>query len=169
MDKREPVQIAGEVVAVVYRADGTREVHRTRNIVGDAGDIYYAERGAAETPTNVFGILELGTAGDAPGKGSDRSNMTTIISGSQEAIDATYPQSNDSDGDNSGAGVDVCSYRYTYEKGDLNTSGIDRGIITNVSPGASEPVLTYFTFASSFTVTSDDTLVVFVNHTFNGT
>lgn len=174
MQTKDPVEVKGLVVVVIERADGRVEVHTTRNIVTDAGDTYYAQVSAAETPTNFHngsafdGVLELGTAGNAPGKTSDRSDVTTKVAGSEEAIDATYPQTNDGDADNSGSGVDVVTYRYTYEKGDLNTSNIDRGIITNPTPGASEPVLTYFTFAAAFDVTSDDTLKVFVNHTMNG-
>lgn len=168
MRHAEEVQTRGEVIAIVEHADGSVDIYRTRNLVGDAGDVYYAESGAGETPTNTFNTLELGTGGDAPAKGSDRSNMTSKVSGSQEAVDVDYPKTDDDDSDNTGAAVDVVSWRFSYAKGDPVAANIDRGIITITSPGADEDVLTYFTFAASFSVTADDTLKVFVNHTMNG-
>lgn len=145
----------------------------THNIVTDAGDIYYAERGAAETPTNAFGILELTTGREvaaAPAKGDDRSNYDTlVIASTQKAFDATYPKSNDADADNAaGAGADVTTYLVSYTKVDFSDSAISHGIVTNATPAAAEPILTGFQFAAAFAKTADDTLKVFVNHTHNG-
>ena len=137
------------------------------NLVGDNGDIHYAQDGAEEAPTNVFGIMELGTAGGAPAKTSNRDAITAFVASSQKAHDATYPTRNDSDSDNTGAGVDVVTYRTSYTTGEANSAGIDRGIITNVTPAAAEPTLTYYTI-TAFTKTSSDTLKFFTNHTFNG-
>lgn len=136
------------------------------NIVTDAGDIYYAQRGAGETPTNTFGIHEMCSAG-TPSKGANRSAFTPIA-GTQKAHAATYPKTNDDDTDNSGGGVDVVSYKVSYAKADFNHVAITHGIITNATPGATEPLLTGYAFASSFAKTADDTLNVFVNHTKNG-
>lgn len=137
------------------------------NIVTDAGDIYFAQRGAAESPTNAFGIWELGTAGNAPGKSSNRSDVTSKVSGSQKAHDGTYPKSNDGDTDNSGRAADVTTWRVSYLTSEANATGITRGIITNSTPGASEPVLSYWTI-TSFDKTSSDTLKMFLNETANG-
>lgn len=162
--------IRGLVVAVLQDAKSgeIKKVIESHNIVTDAGDIYYAQLGASEATTNAFGIFELGTAGTAPAKGDNRSAVSAFVSGSQKAIDGTYPKTNDTgDADNTGDAVDAVSYRVSYTTGEANSAGIDRGIITNVTPGASEPILCYFTL-TSFTKTSSDTLKLFVNHTFTG-
>jgi len=137
------------------------------NIVTDAGDLHIAQKLAVETVTNVFGIHELGTAGDTPGKASNRSNVTSKVSSSQKAHDSTYPKRNDNDSDNTGAGTDVVTYRVSYTTSEANATGINRGIITNVAVGASEPVLSYWTI-TAFDKTSSDTLKLFVNETMNG-
>lgn len=166
-DKQTKVQPFGNVLVVIEHADGSRSFRRAKNIVTNAGDLHYAQRGAAETPTNAFGTLELGSAGAAPAKTSDRSNMTTKISGSQLAVDGTYPKTNDGDADNTGAETDSVTWRFTYGKGVVVDAAVDRLIITNTSPGASEPVLTYATF-TAFGATADDTVKVYVNHNFLG-
>ncbi len=169
MQAADKVRATENVILIVQRKDGRIERYIGNNIVGDEGDKHYAQRGAAEAPTNAFGTLELGTAGAAPGKTSDRSNMTTKIASSQKAASGGYPKTNDVDADNSGGGVDVVTWKFEYTKGEITGTAIDRAIITNTSPGASEPVLTYFTFAASFNLTADDQLkAVFVNHTLNG-
>ena len=80
------------------------------NIVTDAGDEYYAYRSVLEQPPdNRFttgaalafdGIMGLGTAGNAPAKTSDRSDITAITAGSELALDGTYPQRQDGDTNN---------------------------------------------------------------------
>lgn len=153
------------VLAVLERPDGKLLIPAS-NIVTDAGDVYYAQRGAAESPTNAFGILELGSAG-TPGKTANRSSFTQIA-GTQKAHDTGYPKSNDADADNTGAGTDVVTYRTSYTKADFNASGISHGWITNATPGTSEPLLTGYAFAASFNKTADDTLKVFTNHQLTG-
>lgn len=136
------------------------------NIVTDAGDLHYAQRAVSESLTNAFGIGELASAG-TPGKTANRSAFTPIAS-TQKAHASTYPKRNDGDADNTGAGTDVVTFLQSYTKADFNATGITHGMITNTSPGASEPLLTGYAFAASFNKTADDTLKVFVNHTMNG-
>ena len=169
MDTREKVRGGENVIFIVRHKDGTETVHVAENIVGDEGDLYYAERGAAQAPTNTFDTLELGTAGAAPGKSSDRSNMTSKIASSQKTPESGYPKTNDGDADNSGKGTDIVTWKFAYAKGAITGTDIDRGIITIAAPAASEKLLTYFTFGAAFTLTSDDELkAVYVNHTFTG-
>lgn len=159
-------KIKGYVVAVLENVKtGKKRVFKSKNIVCTTGEIYYAERGAGASPTNAFGIFELGTAGNAPAAGSTRVDVTSKVASSQKAHDSTYPKANDGDSDNTGAGVDVTSYRVSYTTGEANSAGINRVIITNASPGASEPLLMYAEF-TAFTKTSADTLKMFVNHQF---
>jgi hypothetical protein len=165
-----------KVVVVLQRADGTKETHESKNIVTDAGDLYYAQRGVNTLPTNfttgagVFdGIMELyNGASSAPAKGNNRSNLAGLATGSGKAMDSTYPKVNDTDPDNTGAGTDIVTYLVSYITSEANASNIADVIITNPSPGASEPLLMHAEFASAFTKTSSDTLKVFVNHQMNG-
>lgn len=170
--------VSTKVVAVLscVRTGKTR-TFETTNIVTDAGDLFYAQRGVATAvPTNftdgsgVFdGIMELyNGASSAPGKANNRSNLTGLATGSGKAMDSTYPKVNDGDSDNTGAGVDVVTYRVSYTTGEANATGIADVVITNPSPGASEPLLMHAEFGAAFDKTSSDTLKVFVNHTMNG-
>jgi len=131
------------------------------NIVTDAGDIYFAQRSAGESPTNVFGIFEMYSAG-TPGKGNNRSSFTAIAS-SQIAMDGTYPKTNDGDADNTGAGTKVRTARSTYSAASFNHAAITHGGITNTSPGASEPMLAGWAWAASINKTAADTLKVIHN------
>lgn len=159
-----------------------------KNIVTDDGDRFYSQRGALLTagppvdplPDNFVDangepdmIMELysdaGTPNAAPAKGNDRSNLTgTIAPSSGQPMDATYPLTDDPDGDNSGSGSDIITYRRSYTTAQANLANISDLILTNPSPGASEPLIMHAEFASTFTKTSDDTLKVFVNHQING-
>lgn len=185
---KENVRITGEVIAVLTNTKtGKKRVYKTHNIVTDAGDLYYAERGAllttgtpiAPVPTNftdtngvpdmIMELYDNTTPNTAPGKANNRSDLNGVLAtGSDQVIDATYPLVNDGDGDNTGAGTDIITYRVSYIKADANLADISDVILTNPSPGASEPVITHAEFTAAFTKTSDDTLKVFINHRMNG-
>lgn len=173
------IAVRGFAVAVLEsQTTGLRSFFRTRNLVTNAGDLFYAERGVAQTvPTNfttaggVFdGIMELyNGASPAPAKTDIRSTLVGLVSGSAKAMDATYPKLNDGDTDNPGpVGTDIITYRVSYTTAEANASAIADVIITNPSPAAGEALLCHFEFASTFTKTSSDTLKVFLNHTMNG-
>jgi hypothetical protein len=153
------------VLAVLDTPEG-RILIPAANIVTDAGDIHYAQRAVTESLTNAFGIGELASAG-TPAKGANRSAFT-VIGSTQKAHTSTYPKRNDGDADNTGAGVDVVTFLQSYTKADFNAASITHGLITNTSPGASEPLLTGYAFAAAFAKTADDTLKVFVNHGVSG-
>lgn len=154
------------VLAVLGRPDGKLLIPAA-NIVTDAGDTFYAQSAAGETPTNAFDVHELGSAG-TPAKDADRSDFTPIGS-TQKANSSGYPKTDDDDTDNTGAGADIVTHLAEYAKGDFNHSAITHGWITVTSPGASAALLSGYAFGSSFEKTSDDTLKLFVNHTMNGT
>ena len=106
-------------------------------------------------------------ANNAPAKGNDRGDLLgTLIPGSAKVIDATYPQVNDPDSDNTGAGVDIISYRVSYLTSEANNpdSQITDQILTNPSPGATEALINHAEFTTPFDKTSADTMKVFVNH-----
>lgn len=165
------------VVVLEDRETGLKRTFESKNIVTDAGDLFYAERCVdTAVPTNfttgggVFdGIMELyNGASGAPAKGNNRSALAGLVAASGKAIDATYPRVNDGDSDNTGAGADIVTYRVSYTTGEANATGIADVVITNPTPGASEPLLMHAEFGASFTKTSSDTLKVFVNHQLNG-
>src|SRR5688572_2560282 len=172
----ETQQIKGRIVVVLENQQtGEKRTYVSKNIVTNAGDLYYAQRAVDALPTDftngsaVFdGIMELyNGASSAPAKGNNRSNMTGLVTGSAKAMDSTYPKVNDSDPDNTGAGTDKVTYRVSYATSEANATGIADVVITNPSPGASEPLLLQAEF-TPFDKTSADTLKVFVNHEMNG-
>jgi len=168
--------VRGEVVAVLRRASGRVETYRTRNIVTDAGDLYYAQRGANETTTNftngsnVFdGVMELATVSGTPLKTDNRSNVSGLVSGSQAAMTSGYPKSDDTgNAENTGAAVDSVTYKATWAAGVATSTAIASVIITNPSPGASEPLLMYAKFSAAFDKGAGDSLTVYVNHNMLG-
>jgi hypothetical protein len=148
------------VLGVLGTPDGLLLVPAA-NIVTDAGDTYYAQRGAAEAPTNAFGWGVQCSAG-TPGKAAVYSGFTPIGSAGL-AVDATYPRSNDPDINNTGRGVDIITWRYSYSAASFSGT-VSHGLITVTSPIAGSPLLTGFAYGASFAKTTNDTLTVYVNH-----
>lgn len=165
---REKELVEGEVLAILQDIHtGAKRIYRTKNIVTDAGDTYYAQQAANETPTNAFDRLELGSAG-TPGKAATTSSFTLIASTSK-APTATYPRTNDPDSDNTGDGADVVTWQFAYAAGDFNHAAITHGWICINGHGAGAPILTGFAFSGgAFAKTASDTLKVIINHTFTG-
>ena len=170
---KERVTIGGEVIAIV-RDEKTgilKGVYRTHNIVGDAGDEYYAEAGAqkgGESVTNDFSEMELGTAG-TPGKTATTSSFTLIAS-TAKAVKATYPKTNDTgDADNTGDAVDAVTWTFEWAGADFNNAAITHAWIVVNGHGAGAPILTGLAFTGgAFAKGATDTLKVIINHTFLG-
>lgn len=166
--EREGILTIGQVMAVLQNpALGEQLLIPGINIVTNDGDAYYAQAAAGETPDDDFpsGGLRLGDDNTTPTK-SD-TDVTSFLSGSGHAVDGTYPQTDDGDSDNSGAGADIVTWRFSYTTGEGNVSSIIEGAVVDntTTPTAA---LSHFLFAASFDKTSSDTLKVFLNHTFNG-
>lgn len=159
MDK---MAMSGVVVAVLDGPDGKR-VHRTHNIVTDAGDTFCAQRVAGETPANAFANLELGSKATPTTSKASTTSSITKINNTEKAHSAGYPKTNDNDPDNTGGGVNVVTWKYVYGKADFNAPSITEGIIKVASAGDGQPVLCHFAFASAFEKTANDTLTVFYN------
>lgn len=158
--------ITGKALAVLRHPKLELEVAIPgMNIVTNDGDVYYAQSSVAETPTDDFdaagaGFI-LGTDNTAPTK-TDTDVTTEDIEG-RKATDATYPQTDDGDGDNTGAGVDIVTWRVSYTIAEAIITGIWEGAIVDVRT-APTAALTHFLFAAQFNKTGSDTLKVFVNH-----
>lgn len=164
---RNKLEIAGDVLAIVTdERTGRCRVHKTRNIVTDAGDIYYAQQSANEAPTNAFTQMELGSAG-TPGKAATTSSFT-LIAATAKTVKATYPKTADADADNTGDAADAVTWTFEWAAGDFNHAAITHGWIVVAGHGAGAAILTGFAFAASFPKASTDTLKVIVNHTVNG-
>tara|TARA_R100001530_G_C4312027_1_gene153303 strand:+ start:478 stop:1029 length:552 start_codon:yes stop_codon:yes gene_type:complete len=145
----------------------------THNIVTNDGDLYYAQKSVAETPTSDFGgsdgRMELRTGSATPAKGDTYQQVTTPVTASRKVKDSGYPKTNDNDSDNTGAGTDIVTWRTSWTTSDFNANAIIGGCfhVGGASPGNSSKVLTHFSI-TSFNKTTSDTLKIFVNHTFNG-
>ena len=169
-------------IEVVDESTGARTERVWSNIVTLAGVEYYTARMADTTPTQFVdgggafdGILELGTAGTTPTTSSTRASITALVADSQRACDGSYPTTDDSDPLNPLTGLfmsdgassvmleQTVTYKFSYPAGTFTGINIDRAIITNPSPGASEPVLAY-TVGTPFTVNATSAVIVRWNH-----
>jgi hypothetical protein len=122
-----------------------------------------------ETPTDDFDAaaagLRLGSNNTTPTKSDG--DVTTFLTGTGHALDATYERTADPDTDNTGAGVDIVTWRFSYTTAEGNANGIIEGAIVD-NRTTPTGALTHFLFAAAFDKTSSDTLKVFVNHQMNG-
>ncbi len=149
------------------------------NIVTNSGDRYYAQRGAASTPTNLFNsgmmVVAKSYARAATKIASFRDfiGIATSLSGRQ-LFDSGYPKTNDTDTDNTGRTADAVTYKRTYTTAQANYTIKALGICLNGAESndsaASRVLLSYKTLsvAQQVVKTSSQTLVVYINHTFNG-
>ena len=155
---------AGYVLGVTGRLPV--EAFLSVNLVGNSGDKYYAQMGANEVVDDDFTAagagLRLGDDNTAVAK-SD-TDVTNFLSGTDHVRDGSYPQTNDGDSDNTGAGVDIITWTYSYLTSEGNASAIIEGAISDVRAGPSTAVLTHFLFAASFDKTVSDTLKCIINH-----
>lgn len=166
--------VHNNVLLILGNRSGKRLV-LAHNIVTNDGDTYYAQKAVDEAPTNSFANLYLSSVdwSPAPAKDTDTDDLASVIAGAEKAPTANYPQTDDPDADNTGAGVDIVTWKYEYTKGDFNDPDIDAGAIAAAgvtSWGANagvDPVLTAFDL-TAFEKTADDTLKVFVNHQMAG-
>jgi hypothetical protein len=153
---------------------GYRTWNWASNIVTNDGDIYYAKKGAGETPaTNenfIQGRCELRTGTVTPAKDDTYTDVTTPVTSSRDTLESGYPKTDDTgSSDNTGAATDAVSYKYYWATTDFNATGITGGCIhDNASPVSATKLLTHWTFSASFSKTSTDTLTLYVNHTMNG-
>ena len=155
---REAIKIYGQICMVLRDEHGkVKSVHETHNIVTDAGDLYAAERHVAGTqPTNFTtavtpfpfnGVLKMyGGVSAAPSKGADLSGLTgktdPANGSTTKAVAAGFPKVNDTDAANTGKGVDILTYKFSYTAGDWDDpSQLTDLVITLPAVGATDPLL----------------------------
>lgn len=145
---------------------GEEKTYWGANLVTTEGDKYYAEAAVGAPSWSVAGI-RLGTSTTAPAKGDTDVLVELAGAEGRKAIDATYPKVSDNDGDNTGAGASIASWRVTYTTNEAIGSNIaELALVDNITTPTK--ALTRVKFAAPFTKTTNDTLKVFVNHTFLG-
>ena len=179
------------------RGDGTTYADAGAAGAGFAGDghlFHYptatvspATVSNGSTSSAVYGAMVLGTATTTPDEGDtygvSGSSGTTFQSGAYDAshgsVNTTktltdlYPRFNDNDADNTGGATDQVTWAYSWTKGDFTTvADLTGGVIvdraTSATAANAAKLLCHFNFASPFEKTANDTLKVFVNHTFEG-
>lgn len=109
----DPMGIAGLVIAELRGEDGALKGRCVvPNLVTAVGDQLYASRGAGLTSSAVPTGMKLGTGSTAVAKSGSGSALTTYLSGSNKAFDATFPS----------ATGGVASYKRTYAAGEATTA-----------------------------------------------
>lgn len=167
------------VEAVLTKPEGSyllKQWHFGNNIVTNNGEVYYAQKTVGETPTTDFGAngrfalrtgSELTPAATDTFTEFDNPSTNAIDDSYATADDATYPKRNDDDGDNTGAGTNVVTWRKSWGTGDFTGNTISGvAIIATASPTTGTPILNNAVFSPTFNKTGTDTLKVFVNHLF---
>lgn len=162
------LKVRGKILAVITDLSGKIvRVIPGKNLVTDGGDLYYAQMGVGDTPTNDFtaGGLRLGTGTTTPAKAD--TDVTTFTTSSGKAVYTGYPKVNDTHANNSGGGTDIVTWMFQYTAGDFTGTGIIEGAIVDdtTTPTAS---LCHFLFAASFNIVATQALSVFTNHEFLG-
>ena len=126
--------------------------------------------------------MVLGSGTHTPAEADTYSGFSTgAYDAAHATIDTTktltdlYPRFNDNDADNTGGATDQVTWAYSWTKGNFTTVGasdLTGGVIVdrsqNATAASGAKLLCHFNFASPFEKTANDTLKVFVNHTFEG-
>jgi hypothetical protein len=172
-----------ESVVLVYKDAATGRTVKILdvgpNIVTNAGDLYYAQRGATETPTHTFnkGQMIVGrsmTVINASKKTATFGRFIGLASTytGRQSFEVNYPRTSDPDTDNTGRTVDAVTYKRVYLTSQANYTigavGVCRHAATTNSSGQLLSAKTLPT-ASKVVKTSSLTLTVYVNHVFLGT
>lgn len=130
----ERMGLVGFGTVVVRDGDGRFVDGRAfSNLVTDVGDAYCASKliagiapASPAAPTAASG-MKLGTGVTAASKSSTGAALGTYISASNQAFDATYPQTN-----NLGAGLgQTAVYRVLYAAGTATNGAITEAVIVN--------------------------------------
>lgn len=165
----ELLTIHGHDAVLMLRNEVTGEVILVpgRNIITNEGDKWYAQQACGETPTKSFANLYLATSGPAtPAKTDDYDDFGGVTG--EKAKSAGYPKTNDDDGDNTGSGVDIVSWKFEYTTSDGPYSAITHSFIAEASAGAGAAILNSYKWGSSWSKDSSTSAKIFANHEMSG-
>lgn len=168
-------QLTGTLLVQLFDAAGNIKNEWTmKNLITDAGDLYYATRAVASVspggpsqPTLVTG-MKLGTGSTAVSKAGAGSALVTYKSGSNVVFDATYPQVL-----NLGAGLGVQGvYRVTFAAGVATDTALTEVVIVNDAASNATSTagntISRVLFPTAINKGASDTLAVTWNHKFLG-
>lgn len=162
---RETIGIEPDAFVILTNHDtGAVRIIPGQNLVTDAGDLWYAQSAASETPTNDFDSLYLATAGPVTPAKTDDYDDFTLHAGSEKHVTALYPRTNDPDGDNTGSGVDIVSWLFEYTTGDGPFTAITHSFISITTAGAGQAILNSYKWAASWNKDSSTSAKIFANH-----
>ena len=189
----ETLDPKNNICVVLKKTDGTKHWFYGSNVVTNDGDVFYAKRACSEAPSANEDFRAVASGAGAtcilqnPATQQDASSNAfkddtynnvsnpIVTTGAQKDCTTAYPKTNDGDDDNSGADVDVVTYKFSWTTSEIDTSSgnaITGGCIVDKAATLSgnPKILTHWNFAepASFHKTSTDTLTLFVNHTMNG-
>lgn len=166
---RELMRMEGHDALVVLTNHKTGEVRRIwgKNLVGDEGDKWYAQKACGEAPTYDFDSLYLATAcgeaGGNPTKTSDYDDFT-LHAGSEKHATALYPQTVDPDTDNTGDGVDIVSWKFEYDVADGPFVAVTHSFIAITGAAAGAKILNGYKWAAAWDKDASTSCKVFCNH-----
>ena len=162
------VKIANKenVLAIIKKSNGTEKIVKGHNIITSNGDEYYARMiiGDASNISTPFS-LRLGTGTATPTKTD--SDVTTYIDDSNKVVDDGFPKRNYTDDSNSDGGVNVLTYKITYDIGDVVANDISEGALVDDGTNPTK-ALNHFLFDTTFDLSSSDQLIMYINHSFVG-
>lgn len=161
---RELMEIQPDCFVVLHNeVTGEKRIIPGRNLVTNEGDKWYAQSACGESPTQTFANLYLATAGPTPAKDDDYSDFT-FHAGSEKAPTATYPKTADGDSDNTGAGVDIVSWKYEYTTGDGPFVAVTHSFIAAAGASGTDPILNSYEWGASWGKDASTSAKVFANH-----
>ncbi|MFJ5151373.1 hypothetical protein ACIQCF_07255 [Streptomyces sp. NPDC088353] len=171
MSQPELTVVKGLVHVRLVAADGTVKIdEETSNLITQIGDQYLMERavGISSPPAQATG-MRLGTGTTATAKTGGGAALTTYLSGSGKAFDATYPTSSLS------APNRVVTWQTTWGAGVATTaSNITEAVIVNdtIATDATSPAantLARVLLASPAPKAAGDTLTITWTWSMSGT
>jgi hypothetical protein len=122
--------LRGWLDVTVLGEDGEVRYHTVvNNLITQVGDEYYGERaaGIASPPDQVTG-MRLGTGTTAPAKTGAGAAIVTYVSGSDKAIDGSFPTSS------LVSGLRRIAWQTTWTAGEATSNNISEVVLTNENP-----------------------------------
>jgi len=167
----EKMLLKGTVDVVLMGPDGAVKHQETiDNLVTDAGDLYYAQMGiTGVSPANavaptLVASMKLGTGTTAAAKNGAGASIVTYKTGSAQAFDASYPQTN-----NLGAGLGVQAvYKVTWAAGTATDTALTEAVISTGTADSNAGTHIARVVFTAINKGAADTLAITWSHKFLG-
>lgn len=159
------LSMKGMVLIAVQRASGELECQIVRNLITEVGDEYYGERaaGISSPPAQVAG-MKLGTGSTAVAKTGAGAALDTYLSGSNKAIDGSFPTSS-----LAGSARQI-QWKTSWGAGVVNGSALREVVIVNDNVDATSTAANTYSRAlfGPMTLGALDTIAITWNHLLEG-